>query len=308
MNLDTHCLRNKDLKWDAKGLHAYLCQLPLDWQINIADLSNRSLNGREGTSNPMRALCMAGYVVRERKHDANGRFEGYDYQVFERPEYAKEWLEAKGMTVNAKAVNGETVNGLTVNGETATTKYDTLTELSKNEEREHAHAENKFSSFKEDALGNGKVAPAAENSAAAPTHHVTTTDPSDPRVKVVTPFTMPKMVETVDEAEAKIMEWAQGEGRESVKYWYELAGRKCTLGDVTAMVSKFAGVYLTIGDESKRLRMAQDPLQFFKYTFKGFLKNEKSFAANTTATNGNGYNSNNTQSVLPKALQNQVGK
>lgn len=31
-------------------------------------------------------------------------------------------------------------------------------------------------------------------------------------------------------------------------------------------------------------------------------------AANTTATNANGYNSNNTQSVLPKALQNQVGK
>jgi hypothetical protein len=112
-----------------------------------------------------------------------------------------------------------------------------------------------------------------------PTHTVTTIDPAEPGLKVVNPFAMPRRVETVDEAEEIIMEWAKGDGRESVRKWYADAARQCTAVDVTAMVAKFAGVYLTIGDEGKRQRMAQDPLQFFKYTFKSFLKTEKSFSA-----------------------------
>lgn len=128
--------------------------------------------------------------------------------------------------------------------------------------------------LKEKEVKSGMYAPPAE---AAPTHTVTTVDPAEPGLKVVAPFTMPKRVDTVDEAEEIIMSWATGDGRESVRKWYADAARQCTLVDVTEMVSKFASVYLTIGDEGKRQRMAQDPLQFFKYTFKYFLKNEKSF-------------------------------
>ncbi len=117
VTLDTHCSRNKNLRWASKGLHTYLFQLPDDWQINIADLENRSEDGRESTTSAMNALINAGYVVRERKHDDKGRFEGYDYFVFERPEHAIEWL-----TVNGKSVNGKSVNGLTVYGKTATSK------------------------------------------------------------------------------------------------------------------------------------------------------------------------------------------
>ena len=119
VTLDTHCLRNKDLKWDAKGLHSYLVQLPDDWQINISDLVNRSKDGRDATSTPMKSLIFAGYIIRERCFDEKGKFEGYDYFVFERPEHAIEWK-----TVNGKTVNGKTVNGKTVNGKTATNKYE----------------------------------------------------------------------------------------------------------------------------------------------------------------------------------------
>jgi hypothetical protein len=132
-------------------------------------------------------------------------------------------------------------------------------------------------SIKEEEVNREMYAPPAE--AAAPTHTVTTIDPAEPGLKVVSPFVMPRRVETVDEAEEIIMEWAKGDGRESVRKWYADAARQCTAVDVTAMVAKFAGVYLTIGDECKRQRMAQDPLQFFKYTFKQFLQNEKSFGA-----------------------------
>ena len=133
VTLDTHCLKNKDVKWDAKGLHYYLLQLPEDWQINIADLVNRSKDGRDATTSPMKALIGAGYVVRQMSFDAKGKFDGYDYFAFERPEHAEEWK-----TVNGKTVNGKTVNGKTVNGKTATSKNeDTLSEYqSKNEQQQ----------------------------------------------------------------------------------------------------------------------------------------------------------------------------
>ena len=127
VTLDTHCIRNKNLRWASKGLHTYLFQLPDDWQINISDLENRSEDGRESTTSAMNALIESGYVVRERKHDDKGRFEGYDYYVFERPEHAIDWL----------SVNGKPVNGLTVNGKSETSKVlsSSKKKNTKNEER-----------------------------------------------------------------------------------------------------------------------------------------------------------------------------
>ncbi len=145
-----------------------------------------------------------------------------------------------------------------------------LEQLNKGGESTPAPAESE--NLKAEEVNRGMYAPDAEAA-------VTTIDPDDHVVKVASPFTMPKRVDTVDEAEAIIMEWAKGDGRESVRKWYSDAARQCTAVDVTAMVAKFAGVYLTVSDEGKRQRMAQDPLQFFKYTFKQFLQNEKTFGA-----------------------------
>ena len=125
VTIDTHCLRNPNLKWDAKGLHSYLMQLPDDWSVNIYDLQKRSKTGRDGTQSAMDALIKEGYVYRELKHGEGGKFDGYDYHLFERPEHTENW----------KTVNGKSVNGLAVNGKSVTTKYDSPTDLSKNVER-----------------------------------------------------------------------------------------------------------------------------------------------------------------------------
>jgi len=123
--MSVECLQDIRLKWDAKGLHSYLMQLPDDWQVNMADLQNRSASGREATASPMNALIEAGYVTRRRVVGANGKFEGYDYDVFETAQSA----------VNGKTVNGKTVNGKTVNGKTATNKNELQEEL-----RERTHS------------------------------------------------------------------------------------------------------------------------------------------------------------------------
>jgi hypothetical protein len=127
--LDTHCLRNPALKWDAKGLHSYLMQLPDDWKINISDLTNRSKDGTEGTSTPMNALIKAGYVKRIRISGERGRFDGYDYDVFERPQEVDDKQETDS-TVTGFPVHGKTVHGESVNGKPGTNKN----EESKNEE------------------------------------------------------------------------------------------------------------------------------------------------------------------------------
>ena len=79
--LDTVCLKDERLGWDAKGLHSYIMQLPDDWEINIEDLKKRSADKRDATTSAMRQLMEVGYVHRTRKHDNRGRFEGYDYDV-----------------------------------------------------------------------------------------------------------------------------------------------------------------------------------------------------------------------------------
>ena len=116
-------------------------------------------------------------------------------------------------------------------------------------------------------------------------------DPKVPGVKIVEGFTLPKRVETSDEAEEIIMKWAEGDGRETVRNWYSNAARKCTISDVKNMVQAFVHAYLTIGDAGKRERMERDPLQCFKYTFKVFLKGQPAFERKQeqkAQVNGNG--------------------
>ena len=109
VQLDTHALRNPELSFKAKGLHSYLLQLPENWQVNIADLSKRSTDGRDSVSTGIAELIEAGYIIRERAFDENGLFAGYDYNVFEQPEHAETWKSVNGKSVNGKSVNGKSV-------------------------------------------------------------------------------------------------------------------------------------------------------------------------------------------------------
>ena len=122
VTLDNHALRNKELSWKGKGLHSYLMHLPDDWQINIADLQNRSDDGRDSTAAGLRELINAGYVTRTRViDDKTKQFIGYDYNIYERPEHA--------IAVNGKAVNGLSVTGKAEYGKPVTNKDTVKVEL-----------------------------------------------------------------------------------------------------------------------------------------------------------------------------------
>lgn len=106
---------DKNLSWKAKGILAYILCKPDDWQIYISELSNNSKDGKDSTRAGVNELIANGYIVRNRVHDENGKFAGYDYQVHEKP------VTIFAKTVNGKAVVGKPVYGKTVYGKSNAT-------------------------------------------------------------------------------------------------------------------------------------------------------------------------------------------
>ena len=97
--VDNHFIRDENLSWKARGLLVYLLHLPDDWQIYLEDLKNRATDGRDSTISGIKELMKKGYIKRTRKRD-NGKFIGYDYEVYERPNEVI-------ATENGKSENGE---------------------------------------------------------------------------------------------------------------------------------------------------------------------------------------------------------
>lgn len=88
---DTHAARNRDLSWQAKGVHDFLMQLPPDFKVTIEGLVAYSPDGRTCCRSAINELVQAGYVVRTQKKGEGGKFGEYEYHVFERPEYAEDF-------------------------------------------------------------------------------------------------------------------------------------------------------------------------------------------------------------------------
>lgn len=130
--IDKHPLKDENLSWQEKGLLAYLLSLPNDWDLYINELCKHATNGRDSTAAIVSKLIKKGYIIRERKRD-KGKFKGYDYQVFERPDLAENW----------KSVNGKSVNGKTVNEKPETTNNNlTDNNLTNNVSKECVNTQN----------------------------------------------------------------------------------------------------------------------------------------------------------------------
>lgn len=92
----------------AKGLHSFIMQLPSDWELTITSLIKLLPEGRDAITTPMNELLREGYAHRILKK-SGGRFDGYDYHIFDTPEHKDEWL--KGSTVYGFPVNGSSEYG-----------------------------------------------------------------------------------------------------------------------------------------------------------------------------------------------------
>lgn len=84
--IDNHVFKDKDLTLKAKGLLATILSLPDDWKYSIEGLASLSNDGTTLVTNALNELIDKGYIVRTKSNDEHGRFNGYIYDIYEKPQ------------------------------------------------------------------------------------------------------------------------------------------------------------------------------------------------------------------------------
>ena len=84
--MSNHHLRNKDLSLKAKGLLSQMLSLPEDWDFTLKGLSLINREQIDAIRAAIRELEQAGYIVRSRERDGQGRLRGADYIIYEQPQ------------------------------------------------------------------------------------------------------------------------------------------------------------------------------------------------------------------------------
>ena len=84
--MSNHHLRNKDLALKAKGLLSQMLSLPEDWDFTLKGLSLINREQIDAIRAAVRELEQAGYIVRSRERDSQGRLRGADYIIYEQPQ------------------------------------------------------------------------------------------------------------------------------------------------------------------------------------------------------------------------------
>jgi hypothetical protein len=83
--INNEFLNSPELSWKAKGILAYLLSKPDGWTARIADLKKKGRNGRDSVRSGMTELEEVGYLFRNVRKDAKGRF-NHETVVYEKPQ------------------------------------------------------------------------------------------------------------------------------------------------------------------------------------------------------------------------------
>ena len=84
--MSNHHLRNRALSLKAKGLLSQMLSLPEDWDYTLKGLSLINREQIDAIRAAIRELEQAGYIVRSRERDSQGRLRGADYVIYEQPQ------------------------------------------------------------------------------------------------------------------------------------------------------------------------------------------------------------------------------
>ena len=79
--------KEKEMSLKAKGLLSLMLSLPEDWDYSINGLATLSKDGRDSVMSALQELEKFGYLTRTRIVNEKGHFKGYDYDIFEEPQF-----------------------------------------------------------------------------------------------------------------------------------------------------------------------------------------------------------------------------
>ena len=84
--MSNHHLRNEKLSLKAKGLLSMMLSLPEDWNYTTRGLAKICKEGVDAIGGALRELEAAGYIVRHKLRDRQGRISDTEYVIYEQPQ------------------------------------------------------------------------------------------------------------------------------------------------------------------------------------------------------------------------------
>lgn len=81
--IDNQVFKDHSLSMKAKGLLTQIYSLPDNWEYSVRGLSTLFSDGREAVNNALQELIEHGYIIRTQKTDQYGKFNGYEYDIYE---------------------------------------------------------------------------------------------------------------------------------------------------------------------------------------------------------------------------------
>lgn len=87
--MSNHHLRNENLSLKAKGLLSMMLSLPEDWNYTTRGLAKICKEGVDAIGAALRELEAAGYIVRHKLRDRQGRISDTEYVIYEQPQLRK---------------------------------------------------------------------------------------------------------------------------------------------------------------------------------------------------------------------------
>ena len=84
--MSNHHLRNANLSLKAKGLLSMMLSLPEDWNYTTRGLAKICKEGVDAIGAALRELEAAGYIVRHKLRDRQGRISDTEYVIYEQPQ------------------------------------------------------------------------------------------------------------------------------------------------------------------------------------------------------------------------------
>jgi len=86
IQIDKTSVYDSDLSWKAKGLLLYLLSRPENWDFYLSEVIKHATDGKSSVSAGIRELEEAGYLVRERLREEDGKYGSMLYLVYEKPQ------------------------------------------------------------------------------------------------------------------------------------------------------------------------------------------------------------------------------
>lgn len=131
--MSNHHLRNKDLSLKAKGLLSQMLSLPEDWDFTLKGLSLINREQIDAIRAAVRELEQAGYIVRSRERDSQGRLRGADYIIYEQPQPVPDLPTLENPTLDNPTQEKPTLEKPTLENPTQLNKDIQKTDLPKKE-------------------------------------------------------------------------------------------------------------------------------------------------------------------------------